>query len=316
MSYLTGTNQNRLNDLLFKKISGIPYTNPASSFTLEQLGSSRDKVYPNEIWSQTIPSTAPTSLGTDTTLTAPANNIGGLTIGASIGTSKVATSYSYITYYDKVQLTNVVPNYSFVYAGTTTGNMLTTNILIGAIPTNYDPVGTYAISVFSSNSVSASAISSNDANYPWTFDGTTGYLTFFNSFPFTPYISFWRYTGTTLSNISTNSVGSVIINSDIQATTFNATSDYRLKYNIQPITKTINLLKPIEYDFSGGTHQMGFLAHEVQNEFPFLVNGEKDGNTMQSINYNGFIALLVKEVQDLKKKVQQLQNKMDILEPK
>jgi hypothetical protein len=46
---------------------------------------------------------------------------------------------------------------------------------------------------------------------------------------------------------------------------------------------------------------MGFLAHEVQEIFPFLVEGEKDGKQIQSLNYNGFIALLVKEVKDLKK---------------
>jgi len=32
----------------------------------------------------------------------------------------------------------------------------------------------------------------------------------------------------------------------------------------------------VEYDLSGGTHDMGFLAHEVQDIFPFLVNGKKD----------------------------------------
>jgi hypothetical protein len=87
---------------------------------------------------------------------------------------------------------------------------------------------------------------------------------------------------------------------NVQATSYNANSDYRLKLNIQPITKTIDDLKPVEYDMSGGVHSMGFIAHEVQQEFPFLVNGEKDGETMQSINYTGFIGLLVKEIQDLK----------------
>ena len=48
-------------------------------------------------------------------------------------------------------------------------------------------------------------------------------------------------------------------------------------------------------------YQMGFIAHEVQEVFPFLVTGEKDGESMQSLNYNGFIAVLVKEIQDLKK---------------
>jgi hypothetical protein len=75
-----------------------------------------------------------------------------------------------------------------------------------------------------------------------------------------------------------------------------------MKQNVYPLTnKTIDSLNPVEYDLSGGIHDMGFLAHEVQEIFPFLVSGEKDGENMQSLNYNGFIALLVKEVQVLKK---------------
>jgi hypothetical protein len=89
------------------------------------------------------------------------------------------------------------------------------------------------------------------------------------------------------------------------STTFITTSDYRMKNNVQPldITKSVQSLNPVEYDLSGGKHDMGFLAHEVQEIFPFLVEGQKDGENFQSLNYNGFIALLVKEIQELKKRV-------------
>ena len=94
------------------------------------------------------------------------------------------------------------------------------------------------------------------------------------------------------------------VNGTLRATSFTASSDYRLKNNIQPLkTNTIvDLLNPVEYDLIGGKHAMGFLAHEVQEICPFLVEGEKDGKDMQSINYNSFIPILVKEVQDLKTK--------------
>jgi flagellar biosynthesis chaperone FliJ len=49
--------------------------------------------------------------------------------------------------------------------------------------------------------------------------------------------------------------------------------------------------------------QIGFIAHEVQEFYPFLVNGNKDGPNTQSINYTGFIGILTKEIQELKKKV-------------
>ena len=52
-----------------------------------------------------------------------------------------------------------------------------------------------------------------------------------------------------------------------------------------------------------GKKDLGFIAHEVQDVFPNLVDGEKDGENYQSLNYNGLIAVLVKEIQDLKKRV-------------
>jgi hypothetical protein len=56
-------------------------------------------------------------------------------------------------------------------------------------------------------------------------------------------------------------------------------------------------------------HDFGFIAHEVQEYFPTLVTGEKDGEKLQSINYNGFISILVKEIQELKERVLSLENK-------
>ena len=102
------------------------------------------------------------------------------------------------------------------------------------------------------------------------------------------------------------------VNAVVKANSFNAVSDYRMKTNIQSLkpNKTIDLLKPIEYDLSGGIHDMGFIAHEVQEIFPFLVNGEKDGESYQTLNYSGLIAILAKEIQDLKKRVADLEDKM------
>jgi hypothetical protein len=65
-----------------------------------------------------------------------------------------------------------------------------------------------------------------------------------------------------------------------------------------------------------GKHDMGFLAHELQEVFPFLVTGEKDGDKIQSINYNGLLAVLVKEIQELKQKNIELNNRINILEEK
>ena len=53
---------------------------------------------------------------------------------------------------------------------------------------------------------------------------------------------------------------------------------------------------------------MGFIAHELQEHYPFLVSGEKDGTENQSVNYTGLIALLVKEIQELKQDIKLLKN--------
>jgi hypothetical protein len=118
------------------------------------------------------------------------------------------------------------------------------------------------------------------------------------------------------------SAGGLYVNNDLRvagqtnSATFNATSDYRLKTNVQPLTdsRTVDRLIPCEYDMSGGLYQMGFIAHEVQEVFPFLVSGEKDGEAMQSINYNGFIALLVKEIQVLKRENSDIKARLLALE--
>jgi hypothetical protein len=51
---------------------------------------------------------------------------------------------------------------------------------------------------------------------------------------------------------------------------------------------------------------IGLIAHELQEFYPFLVEGEKDGETTQTVNYNGLIGVLIKEIQELKREVKEL----------
>ena len=46
---------------------------------------------------------------------------------------------------------------------------------------------------------------------------------------------------------------------------------------------------------------MGLIAHELQEHYPYLVNGNKDDEQLQSVNYTALISVLIKEIQDLKK---------------
>jgi len=93
---------------------------------------------------------------------------------------------------------------------------------------------------------------------------------------------------------------------NVNAFSYNATSDYRVKANVMALDASFNVdvLKPVTYtNTRHGRQDVGFIAHEVQEHYPFLVNGEKDGEQMQSLNYIGLIGILTKEIQDLKRRL-------------
>ena len=92
--------------------------------------------------------------------------------------------------------------------------------------------------------------------------------------------------------------------STVTGALFNSTSDYRIKENVQNLNTelfNVNNLRPVNYHNTILNKQdIGFIAHEVQEQYPFLVTGEKDGPEKQSMNYIGLIGISVKEIQELK----------------
>ena len=108
-------------------------------------------------------------------------------------------------------------------------------------------------------------------------------------------------------------LGAYISNTTVTSTYFNATSDYRIKANVQVLNDThvVDYLKPVTY-YNKNSNKMdvGFIAHEVQEQFPFLVTGEKDGSEHQTLNYTGLIGILTKEIQDLKKEVKEIRREL------
>jgi predicted acyltransferase (DUF342 family) len=116
--------------------------------------------------------------------------------------------------------------------------------------------------------------------------------------------------------INTTNPGTVYklnVNGDVNASTYNAGSDYRIKENVKIMDESfiIDSLKPVTY-FNKKTEKqdIGLIAHELQEIYPFLVTGEKDGESMQSVNYIGLIGLLIKEIQELKKEVKILKSNL------
>ena len=77
----------------------------------------------------------------------------------------------------------------------------------------------------------------------------------------------------------------------------------------------VDYLNPVTYfNKENKTQDIGFIAHELQEYYPELVYGEKDGDDLQSINYNGLISILTNEVKNLKKNLAVLENKNTDLE--
>jgi hypothetical protein len=87
----------------------------------------------------------------------------------------------------------------------------------------------------------------------------------------------------------------------VKATEILQNSDYRLKDNIRCVEKFTTLnLRPVQYELkSNNKTHIGFIAHELQEQFPMLVIGEKDGKEMQTINYTELIPVLIKDIQRL-----------------
>jgi hypothetical protein len=107
-----------------------------------------------------------------------------------------------------------------------------------------------------------------------------------------------------------NVKGNTKVDGTINTNEIVITSDYRLKSNVEPLDDNMNVnnLNPVSYcKINSSKKEIGFIAHELQEELPYLVNGNKDGDKFQNVNYIGLIGILVKEMQNLKKRVSDLE---------
>jgi hypothetical protein len=103
-------------------------------------------------------------------------------------------------------------------------------------------------------------------------------------------------------------VGSIDVTTT--ATSYNTSSDYRLKENVQPMTGAlakVSALNPVTYTWkSNGSASQGFIAHELQEIVPECVTGEKDavdseGNPQyQGVDTSFLVATLTAAIQELK----------------
>jgi hypothetical protein len=80
-------------------------------------------------------------------------------------------------------------------------------------------------------------------------------------------------------------------------------------------------LRPVTYiNKQTNTQDFGLIAHELQEYYPELVTGVKDGPELQGVDYIGLIPILINEIKNLKNKNIILENEIlnikNILETK
>jgi hypothetical protein len=146
------------------------------------------------------------------------------------------------------------------------------------------------------------------------YDGDTAGLIWNKSNATSTGAAEFRYNGTQKGYIAYTST----------ATTYNTTSDYRLKENIEPMVNALEkvaLLNPVTYTWiESGENGQGFIAHELQNVVPECVFGEKDAVNEdgsikpQGIDTSFLVATLTAAIQEQQTIINDLKARITALE--
>jgi hypothetical protein len=100
---------------------------------------------------------------------------------------------------------------------------------------------------------------------------------------------------------------------NVDATTFNSSSDINLKTDIKRIDNSIDIINKISgVKFTwkeSNLKSLGLIAQEVENVIPELVSEGENGKT---INYNGFIGILVECIKEQQLQINELKSRLDI----
>ena len=105
------------------------------------------------------------------------------------------------------------------------------------------------------------------------------------------------------------------INTNGTTTTYNVTSDYRLKQDLKDYKglELVSAIKTYDYEWKSDKSRMyGVVAHELQEIIPYAVQGKKDEidengkEKMQSVDYSKIVPILVKAIQEQQAQIKEL----------
>ena len=119
--------------------------------------------------------------------------------------------------------------------------------------------------------------------------------------------------GTAMEFVNTNGspiVGSITVTGS--ATAYNTSSDERLKENIQnaeSASEKIDNIKVRQFDWkTDSSHQnYGMVAQELINVAPEAVSTGDTKDDMMGVDYSKLVPMLIKEIQELRQRVAQLE---------
>jgi len=117
------------------------------------------------------------------------------------------------------------------------------------------------------------------------------------------------FTGNSITVINTVTTDNVSANL-VTALDINTTSDITLKYNIQQITNSLDVLDKItgvSFNWkTDGLKSYGVTAQEVEKILPDIVRQRENG--VKGVNYLNLVAFLIEAIKDLKKDVIEIKN--------
>ena len=121
------------------------------------------------------------------------------------------------------------------------------------------------------------AVSLGQGSFPFTCANPSNVVGIFNRMTTTGTVVEIKYNAAVVGSISTNG----------SSTTYNTSSDYRLKENVEytfDATTEVKKLKPCKFNFIGTSETIeGFVAHELSEVVPLAVTGTKDATKEEDV---------------------------------